>query len=78
MIILDIYQMSEYNDQIIIHLVAVLFVADLSVEVRPGEVAACVAHNDAVWVEHRHNLEDEQLPQSLGRLSVPGEVVQDT
>ena len=70
--------MSEYNDQIIIHLVAVLFVADLSVEVRPGEVAACVAHNDSVWVEHRDNLEYEQFPQSLGRLRVPGEVVQDT
>ena len=67
--------MSEYNNTSGSGLFSC---ADLSVEVRPGEVAACVAHNDSVWVEHRHNLEDEQFPQSLCRLRVPGEVVQDT
>ena len=48
----------------------------LSVEISSGQVTPGVAYNDAVRVEHRDYLEDEQLPESLSCLSVAGEVVQ--
>ena len=47
----------------------------LPVEIRPGQVAPGVAHDDAVRVEHGDNLEDEQPPESFSSLGVAGQVV---
>ena len=50
----------------------------LSVEIAAGQVTPGVANNHSVRVEHRNYLEDEQPPESLGCLSVAGEVVQNS
>ena len=42
----------------------------LPVEIRSGQVAPGVAHDDAVRVEHGDNLEDVMFPQSHGNVSV--------
>ena len=41
-----------------------------AVEVAAGEVAAVVADDDAVWVEHGHNFENERVAKQLGLLVV--------
>ena len=50
----------------------------LSVQITAGQVTPGVADNHSVRVEHWNNLEDEQLPQRLGSLSVAGEVMEDS
>lgn len=48
----------------------------LSVEIPAGQVTPGVAHYHAVRVQHRDNLEDEQLPEVLRGLGVAGEIME--
>ena len=48
----------------------------LSVEVATGQVTPGVAHDHAVRVQHRDNLEDKQPPEVLRGLGVAGEIME--
>ena len=49
----------------------------LSVEIDQIEVAAIVADDDSIGVEHGHDLKDEILPEDLGDVGVAEQVVDD-
>ena len=50
----------------------------LSVEVCPSQVTPGVAHNHAVRVEHRDNLEDVMFPQGYCDLGVSCQILIDS
>jgi len=52
--------------------------AILSVEVLAGQRVSGVAHNDSVRIQHRHQLENELVPQPLGHRSVSRDEVHQT